>query len=171
MKTENLHICENFLEEDLYNACFQYSIQTLTSTDSSFRTNHSWNSDVVNDSNVVLVHTLNSTNILYALINDTVKTKFKTTSIKSIFFYYWMQGSHIPWHDDGGHAGAITIYLNGEWNENWGGAFLYKDTGNDTITGIYPKQNRAIQLTRPLQHTVVPTTKNSDVRFTIQIFV
>lgn len=170
MINENLRICENLLDEDVYNACFQYSIQTLTSTELSFKTNHSWSSDVVNDSNVVLVHTLTHTNILYKLISDAVKTKLKTT-IKSIFFYYWMQGSHIPWHNDGGHAGGITIYLNAEWNENWGGAFLYKDTENDTITGIYPKRNRAIQLTRPLQHTVVPTTKNSDIRFTIQIFV
>ena len=62
----------------------------------------------------------------------------------------------------------ITIYLNKSWDEAWGGIFLYKD--GDYINGLYPKQNRSIMQCGCIPHSVAPTSKNSDVRRTIQIF-
>ena len=163
-----LHTMNDFLDDELYNKCVLYSIKTLNSTDMTFKTNHSWDQNVVNDSAVVLIHVLTQETELYIRITETIQNKLGIHNVKLIQFYYWLQGSHIPWHDDSCHNGAITIYLNKNWNEDWGGIFLFKDE-ND-ITGLYPKPNMAVHLTSGIKHSVSPTTNNSDIRFTIQVF-
>ena len=174
IKTQNsymektLRIFDNFLDDALYNECYEYSISKIGSTEMSFRTNHIWKPDIVKDSNLVLIHILSTDNVLYQKISDTIKQKCQLYTIKSIMFYYWTTGSHIPWHNDGSHNGGITIYLNKSWDEDWGGIFLYKD--GDTINGLYPKPNRSIMQCGGIPHSVAPTSKNSDVRLTIQIF-
>ena len=165
---QTLRIFDNFLDDALYNECYEYSTSRFESPEMSLRTNLSWDQNIRKDSNLVLTHILSTDNDLYKKINDIVKTKCQVNSIKNIMFYYWTQGSHIPWHNDGCHNGGITIYLNKVWDEDWGGIFLFKD--DETINGFYPKQNRSIMQVGGIEHSVAPTTKNSDIRFTIQIF-
>jgi hypothetical protein len=165
---QTLRIFDNFFDEALYNECYDYSTSCFESSVISLRTNLNWEQNIRKDSSLVLVHDLSNKNDLYKKINDIVKTKCQVNSIKNIMFYYWTQGSHIPWHNDGCHNGGITIYLNKVWDEDWGGIFLCKD--DETINGFYPKQNRSIMQVGGIEHSVAPTTKNSDIRFTIQIF-
>lgn len=165
---QKIHIFDNFLDDELYNECYEYSISKLSSDKISFKTNHSWDYRIVKDSNLVLINYLTMDNSLYEKIKNIINKKCLIDKIKNIMFYYWMPGSHIPWHNDSGYNGGITIYLNKSWDEDWGGIFLLKD-GN-MINGIYPKQNRSIIQYGGVPHSVAPTTTNSDVRFTIQIF-
>lgn len=163
-----LILFNNFLDVELYNECYDYSISKLTSSDLSFKTNHHWHRDLIKDSNLVLINVLSNENHLHQKISDTIKQKCKVDTLSLIQFCYWSQGSHIPWHNDASHNGGITIYLNKSWDENWGGIFLFKDS--DTITGIYPNPNRCIMQCGGISHTVVPTTNNSEIRLTIQVF-
>ena len=165
---QTLRIFDNFLDDALYSECYEYSTSRFESPEMSLRTNLSWDQNIRKDSNLVLTHSLSTDNDLHKKINDIVKTKCQVDSIKDIMFYYWTQGSHIPWHNDGCHNGGITIYLNKVWDEDWGGIFLFKD--DETINGFYPKQNRSIMQVGGIKHSVAPTTQNSDIRFTIQIF-
>lgn len=174
IKTQNsymektLRIFDKFFDNALYNECYEYSISKIGSPEISFRTNLFWEPGIVKDSNLVLIHVLSHDNHLHTKISDTIKQRCQIDTLKSIMFYYWTQGSHIPWHNDGKHNGGITIYLNKSWDEDWGGIFLYKD--GDSINGLYPKQNRCIMQCGGIPHSVAPTSKNSDVRLTIQIF-
>jgi len=173
MMEQSLHIFEKFLDDTLYNECYEYSTNIFESPEMSLRTNCHWEQCIRKDSNLVLTHILSTDNDLYTKITDIIKSKCQIDTINHIMFYYWTQGSHIPWHNDrgrgsGGHKGGITIYLNKLWDEDWGGIFLFKDGKN--INGLYPKQNRSIMQVGGVEHSVAPTTKNSDVRFTIQIF-
>ena len=165
---QTLHIFDNFLDDALYKECYEYSISNLSSSEISFHTNHVWPPHIVQDSNLVLIHKLSPDTILHQKISHTVQHKCQIHKMYSIQFYYWTQGSHIPWHNDSGYKGGLTIYLNPHWNEDWGGILLYKD-GN-AIGGYYPKSNRSIMLCGEIPHSVAPTTKNSDIRLTIQIF-
>jgi len=56
--------------------------------------------------------------------------------------YVWLPGSYIPWHLDEGKAFGATIYLNEEWDRNWGGTFLYEDEGE--IRGEIPEFNKLV---------------------------
>lgn len=165
---KTLHIFDNFFDETLYNECYEYSISKIGSTELSFSTNNSWNPKIVKDSNLVLINTLSTDNDIHKKISETIKNKCQIDTLKSILFYYWTPCSHIPWHNDANHNGGITIYLNKSWDEDWGGIFLYKD--GESINGYYPRPNRSIMQYGGIRHSVAPTTKNSDVRLTIQIF-
>jgi hypothetical protein len=165
---QTLRIFDNFLDDALYKECYEYSVSKLSSTELSFRTNRFWEPGIVKDSNLVLIHKLSPDTILHQKISLDVKAKCQIHKMKSIQFYYWTQGSHIPWHSDSNHNGGLTIYLNTTWNEDWGGIFLYKH--GDSIGGYYPKPNRSIVQCGGIEHSVAPTTKNSDIRLTIQIF-
>ena len=163
-----LRICDNFFDDELYKKCYEYSISKIDSNELSFRTNRCWEPNIVKDSNLVLIHSLSTDNNLHKKISVTIKQKYQIDTLNAIQFYYWTSGSHIPWHNDGCHNGGITIYLNKVWDEDWGGIFMCKD--GDNINGFYPKSNRCIMQVGGIEHSVAPTTKNSDVRLTIQIF-
>jgi len=165
---KSLSIFDNFFDDALYNECYDYSIRKFTSNEESFKTNRGWPAHLLNDSNLVLIHELSRSNALHKRITDTIKSKYQVYNLNAIQFYYWTQGSHIPWHTDIDYNGGITIYLNKSWDENWGGIFLYKD--GESISGLYPKPNLSIKLCGGIPHSVTPTSKNSDVRFTLQIF-
>ena len=165
---KSLSFVDNFFDDALYNECYDYSIEKLTSNEESFNTNRSWPAHLLKDSNLVLIHKLSTDNQLHKRITDTIKSKYQIYNFHDIQFYYWTPGSHIPWHTDIDYNGGITIYLNKSWDENWGGTFLYKD--GKSIKGFYPKPNLSIKQCGGIPHSVIPTTNNSDVRFTIQIF-
>ena len=51
-----------------------------------------------------------------------------------------------------------------------GGALMYKSLDYKQINGVYPKQNRAIVITNHTERSVIPTTKFSNTRMSIQCF-
>ena len=165
MENKSIKVFDNFLPEDLYEKCNNSSVNLLKQG-TNFRTNQMWDYNVRFDSSTVLVYDICDEEIKNK-ISNVVKDIFDR-EIKSIMFYYWMPCSHIPWHDDGDHSGGITIYLNEKWDNNHGGIFLF-DNGKE-IHGIYPNKNRAIEQYGNVRHSVCPTSMNSNIRRTIQIF-
>ena len=165
MENKSIKVIENFLPEDLYNKCNETSINLLKHG-KNFRTNQMWDYNVRCDSSTVLVNEIFDQEFKNN-ISNIVKDKFERET-KSIMFYYWMPCSHIPWHNDVGHSGGITIYLNEKWNNDHGGIFLFDD--GKEIHGIYPNKNRAIEQYGQVYHSVCPTSINSDIRRTIQMF-
>ena len=157
----------NFFEENLYKELYKYSKHIFYSGEFSLKTNSLWDKNIVKDSNQVIIYELKSNDSFFIKISETIKNKIGH-DIKYLMFYYWTQGSHIPWNDDYHHTGSITIYLNEYWDRDFGGLFLFEE--NDEIKCIVPEKNMAIEQTSGVPHSVCPTSKNSDVRFTIQIF-
>lgn len=158
---------ENILDEELFVKCQEYAKHKLHDGTTSFTTNYYWEHNVRKDSNIVLVHHIEKGEI-FEKIKNIIQQKLEH-SPRHIMFYYWLQGSHIPWHNDIDYTAGITIYLNEYWNKDHGGIFLF-DHDNE-IKGIYPKRNMAIEQCGNVRHSVCPTTSTSDIRYTIQIFI
>lgn len=171
---------DSFFEEDLYDKCLKFSNDNLpnnsynTMNKQDYRINllH-WDSNVVKDSNPVYIldENLKGKSEIFVEIKEFFekKTGINKRNIESILFNYWTQGSHIPWHNDGDNSGGMTIYLNTNWDIDHGGLFLYKNKG--AINAVVPKRNSAILQIGGIPHSVCPTTKNSNIRQTIQIFL
>lgn len=92
--------------------------------------------------------------------------------------YPWHTDVHSEYHDpdytgdnfDG--TMGITIYLNKNWDQDWGGYFLYKDSKDATSGGfVQPVYNRAVFNNGKEYHAVSGTGLRCDVRLSIQIFV
>lgn len=165
--TKSIGVVYDILDENLFISCQDYSKKMLLTAKNSY-TNHSWEKKIVKDSNPVIINQLDSSDSLYKKIEDTISVKLQIKNIKSILFYYWTQNSHIPWHTDPNDNGGITIYLNEVWDKDSGGIFLFET--NNGISGIYPKKNMSVVQKGGVPYCVSPTSRCSDIRYTIQIF-
>ena len=165
-------IHDNFLPHELYIECFNYAISKYNSHDMVFKTNKVWTDGIVQDSYPILIHTLHDTDDLSIRLKshmlDNIDLPYNNVSTTNLSFYFYTSGAHIPWHDDFYHDGGLTIYLNKEWHEDTGGAFMYKN--DESINAIYPSSNTANLVVGDIFHCVCSTTKNSDTRMTIQCF-
>lgn len=158
----------SFFEEELFIECQEYSLKFYNEKE-TLQTNYQyWGRNVIKDSSIVYIYHLSKDDLLYMKIRETIQIKLKIDKIKCIMFYYWTQNSHIPWHNDNLHTGGITIYLNESWDKDSGGLFLFDN--NEMIQGIYPERNLCIQQHGNIDHSVCPTTSQSEVRSTIQVF-
>ena len=86
--------------------------------------------------------------------------------------YMWHKFSFIPWHSDKDSYDevrfAATLYLNKEWDDNWGGLFLYKK--NDCIHAEAPRFNKLVFNDQNYEHATSMLTSTAPFRFTVQLF-
>jgi len=84
--------------------------------------------------------------------------------------------AHLDWHDDkplkGPHSKrkyAVTYYINKNWNENYGGEFMFKD--NHIKGFIQPLGNSLVIIKTGFKHKVNPVLIKNISRFSIQTWV
>lgn len=156
-----IQIVENVLDINLIQ-----EIKDSVKNTEQIRVNYkSWGHYIVHSSAPVLIVDLNKD--LTDKIKNTSKLNLKNSNIGAAY-YGWTKLSYIPWHNDVGKKKAITIYVNDNWEDDWGGYFAYKD-GID-IRCIKPEFNKAVILEGGIWHTVFSTNINAPMRETIQIF-
>jgi len=91
----------------------------------------------------------------------------------TVFMHVWPPGSQINFHHDAPAETprlSSTIYINKEWNWNWGGFFIYDDA--DLGQGwIYPHCNLMVWFKPPVWHsTSMVTPLATHPRLSIQLF-
>jgi hypothetical protein len=97
--------------------------------------------------------------------------EFQNATLSTVFMQIWMNGSGINWHHDTDDRVAATVYLNEEWNLNWGGLFLYQGENGTNSSWINPHYNRCVWFKSPLWHCVSLISKAAPYpRLSIQLF-
>ena len=136
---------------------------------SRYKTNLThWHSNIVLDSKAVLIYNLQPNNCKsFNIISKYCQQHFNLIPL-GVMFYYWTQGSYIPWHNDGHFKKAGTLYLNENWDKDWGG--LYLATENQTQTIIIPKSNLFTLQFDNMFHSTTPTSTTAPIRITAQMF-
>jgi hypothetical protein len=166
----NLQKFENFFTEELYNELINTARYLMQNGDYVFSTNARWNPGIVKDSFPIFMHGLNRESQLFSDCVRQIENKTKMIiSDYQIMLYYWTRFSYIPWHTDENHDGALTVYLNEEWQDDWGGYFLYKE--NKEIKAIVPKPNFALLQQGGLHHATTPVNLSGGIRITLQTFL
>ena len=162
---------DNFFEEDYFDHLHKYSLDTFSDGHSKFRTNHtSWSNRIVLDSKLVLIH---EPEIEFQReILEKVNSRMKGYSVEPdncwVLFYYWMEGSYIPWHNDHSYKAAFTFYLNKDWRPEWQGFFMYRE--GEEIKAIQPAPNRVVHNREKVEHCTTPVLASSYLRATLQVF-
>ena len=118
-------------------------------------------------------------------ILDEIKHKLPPCPMENIGLqhYVWMKNSGINWHNDGGHIFGATIYMNKDWNANYGGVFVWNEksiprTEKGLQTALqghlraYCPVFNTMAINEHQQHHLVTTIEPSapENRFTIQIW-
>lgn len=134
-----------------------------------WKSNINWGENIVKGSSLVLAYELNEEYLHY------IKSKFvefdKKFENKEIVghLYIWTRGSHIPLHNDSNYDYGCTIYLNKNWNIDWGGLYLW--LGDDKLNVEVPEFNKVIINQGNVRHGTTLLNYNApEERLTLQIF-
>lgn len=88
--------------------------------------------------------------------------------------YLWTPLSAINWHYDDKFSFGATLYLNDQWDKNWGGLFLWQDDDYDTTQvykAIVPSHNTLILNDENQFHAVTALSATAPAyRCTLQIW-
>lgn len=103
------------------------------------------------------------------LLQKELQSILPKTKIFTPNFQVWMRGSGINTHADTNHEYGATLYLNPEWNFDWGGLFCWQN--DDEIDIILPKHNVLVLNDEHKKHYVTPISNTCEhMRITIQIW-
>ena len=173
-----MQVYNNIFDEKLLDNVVNYSYNLLQQDklEKNFWTNHSWERGIVLDSSVVLC-----TDTPTEYSNEIVKSLMKNGLIKtmpdnmSCMIYIWTAGSFIPFHNDEfkDRKLAMTLFLNRDWEKNWGGANIHHNKELDKYILEYPEFNKLLvsDLSENIEQSTTMTTPMSDNRITIQMFI
>lgn len=106
---------------------------------------------------------------VWETVSKAVKKYFPEFSVKSINFHYIPPGSWINWHNDAHQVAAISVYLNTNWQTDWGGFFYYEMDKKFYIE--YPSVNKAIFQKNGVGHATTPTSYGAPWRKSLQIWL
>jgi len=164
---------QDFLSESEFNICYNELLNKLQS-DSWKYTKVTWASQEVTEGTTGCVLSSEVSKTVFDIIYNKFSQLIEITenSKISICYYIWQANSGLALHDDGNHKVAGTIYFNENWNPNYGGMFIWKESLDDIIfKGISPTKNMFILNDEQQLHMVTPISPNSpDLRVTIQIW-
>ena len=167
----NLKIVENTLSKDLLEKLYAF---TRTGRQPSSTNFFGYEAGVTGVSNAIFGFYLEE-DMLDQLSSELIEKKIMSHTPKKWMAHVnlFSRGSFIPWHGDLGYAFSMTVYLNQTWDEDWGGAFIYRkeQSVDSEISCIYPKYNLGVYFYPPMAHTTSLTAINAPLRESLQIFV
>ena len=162
---------DEFFTEELYEELINTAKNLLRQGGNTFGTNAWWNPNIVKDSFPVLIHGIYKDSELFAKVREQIEKKTKlAVKDHDIMIYQWTRFSYIPWHEDQNYEGALTVYLNEEWQPDWGGYFLYEDNKQE-IRAILPKRNFGLLQQGGIRHSTTPVNFDGGMRISIQVFL
>lgn len=134
------------------------------------KTNYSfWDNRIVKASSAILIFDLPKS-IENTLVNRVKELHEEIGQCKKVFVMYYkmMPGAYIPWHNDSKWSFGMTVYLNKNWDRDFGGYFAFAH--DNQIRCLPPEYNNAIFVSTPLEHCVFQIAPDAPPRTTIQIF-
>ena len=162
-KGAEVRILEDVLNPDILSVA-RGEVANLYEHGNHFRTNRGWGEKLLHNSTPVLITTISNKSI-----NSEIQrvTRALDLTVSESVYQIWTPGSYIPWHNDGHHNGALTVYLS-EHDKDAGGYFMYDD--GKGIKAVKPKINRAVMVKGGIYHCVSTVNQGSGLRTTIQIW-
>ena len=160
-----IDIHTNFLDDALYNDTLNFAENVLAGNNLACQLTV-WNQGVIGKSGPILIHKLDLKEPFIFLLREKINRPFSSVIC---YIQYFLQYSYIPWHDDGDHAFAGTLYLNKNWDREWGGAYMYEDQ-NKNIHVQYPEKNKLIIQHKNTWHSTTMVHPGADVRMSMQFF-
>jgi hypothetical protein len=162
---------KNILSEELYKEVFDYVKLAMKEKTMQFTTSTlTWRENLKGNSVPVLIYDFsNDTNTLILKLKKEIENTIPYY-ISNLYLHILPNLSYINWHKDAGHiAAGLTLYLNEDWDKNWGGYLMYEK--NDEIIAIKPDKNLGVLIENTDNHSVSTINFGSDLRISLQFFL
>lgn len=162
----------NFIDPDFIHAILKENSELMY--ENVWKSNLGWQNEIVAPTGVVLIRSLSdiqSHTIQEALYASGLAQKGQIEDFEAQV-YLWHKLSFIPWHNDKYEDDkvrfAASLYLNPEWNEDWGGLFLYKF--ENQILAESPIFNKLVFNDHNYAHSTSILSVDAPLRQSIQLF-
>lgn len=162
---------KNILSEELYNEVYDYTKMIMEEKSMQFTTSTlTWRELLKGNSVPALIYDLSTDNsATISKLKKDIESKIPYF-VNNLYFHILPNSSYINWHVDAAHIKAgLTLYLNQEWDKNWGGYLMYED--GDEIKAIKPDKNLAILQENTDRHCVSSVNNGADLRISLQFFL
>jgi hypothetical protein len=174
-----MKIFNNIFESKLLHEIIDYYNEIKvdhTGEPAHFWTNDGWPEGIVKDSGVVLCTDVRDTfgqkifETCYhnQVFYDEEGNDLGHPSDSAIMLYSWKRYSYIPFHSDGHCDIGATLFLNPEWEKDWGGAQIYYD--KDRYVLEYPEFNKMCVHYDDSPHSTTMVHPAAPDRLTLQLF-
>ena len=160
-------VFDNFLPKDQFDLLDRQSGHMVTH--GSWKTHKLWGDHLVLDSAPVLLGDLHSVHQeeINSSVAAAVGEKIGQFTQRTVL-QHWYPGSYIPWHDDGVHHAALTLYLS-DHKEDDGGWFMHEEDGEVKL--VRPVPNRAVFVKGGTRHCVTAVNGHAPIRRTLQVWL
>jgi hypothetical protein len=148
-------------------------LEILNNSNTRFQRQHAlWSEELVRHSvGDILIHHVEPQTSLFHRISADMEQHIKTNErIVSILLYVWNSLSTISWHNDPTHDGAFVVFLNLEWQLNYGGFLMYY-LQNDDIRAVPPTKNTGVVMRNHVMHHVSLVNPKAPPRLTVQAWL
>jgi len=89
----------------------------------------------------------------------------------SMNYHVWLPNSGISSHDDSNHKFGATLYLNKNWDIDFGGLFVWEEYGSSTMNALVPECKTLVLNDSHEKHLVTAVSNYiPEPRISIQIF-
>jgi hypothetical protein len=88
-----------------------------------------------------------------------------------VMYYEGDSQSGLNWHTDKAYSASASIYLNDDWNDNYGGYFVFKMNGDRLTTAFSPDLGLAVFQKGKINHAVTSTRHDAPKRKSLQVFI
>mgnify|MGYP003638015737 FL=1 len=95
----------------------------------------------------------------------------KNPSDYGIMYYEGESKFGLNWHKDSGHSSSASIYLNDDWQDDYGGYFVCRMDGATLTTAIKPDLGMSVFQRGKILHGVTATRHDAPIRKSIQVFI
>lgn len=165
---DSVFVISNFLSKDMYESLHATIMKNNEQIDEDVK--KTWDPDLIGNYKPVYKKILDPNVVGPYSILLRSQTFVKLIDKDINFIAHKMPfGSGIQWHDDRTCAVAATLYLNKNWNDNWGGELMWKHNGSG---GFIPVQGNTLVLMKPpVYHKVNPVLSKNIARYSIQSFI
>lgn len=166
-----IKIYRSFLEDKFLNKLKIKLNEKMNNLNPIWTSNLGWDSKIVKSSSPILIHQIKDQEDINYICDRYKKIKYKFRDL-TVCFYYWPKGSYIPFHNDNHprYQSGSTIYLNKNWEPDWGGFYLWKDNDNKYHAEL-PEYNKMILNDCFTFHgTSLVSNDALEARMTLQIF-
>jgi Rps23 Pro-64 3,4-dihydroxylase Tpa1-like proline 4-hydroxylase len=161
---------ENVLSDELYIEVIEYVNNIIKNKKTKLTSsNLEWDDKLKGNSEAVLRYEFdNSDSLIFKKIKKELENKIPYF-IQRMVLHLWPNLSYITWHDDSQSTAALTLYLNKNWDDNWGGYLMYKE--DNEIKAIKPEKNLAVLQENKVGHCVTTINMGADTRISLQFFL
>jgi hypothetical protein len=163
---------KNILSDELYIELVEYVNKLIKDKPNNFTTsNLIWEENLRGNSTPI-------SRYVFDKRDDDIAVKIKKEIedkteyfVENFCLHLWPNLSYITWHNDNHVKAALTLYLNENWNANWGGFLMYLDTTDTTIKAIKPEKNMGLLQENSVSHSVTTINIGADMRISLQFFL